>query len=356
MLLPVPPGKWTAEGFAELFLERYVSVHWLPQAITSDRGTQFVNAFWAKLCELLKIERRLSTSYHPETDGSTERRNQEVETYLRSFVAYHQGNWDSLCPIAQIALDNRPTTTTGVSPFFLVHGYDPTIISVTSDTTYRAEERGPPRNPQQRGELVFQKLRNAQDFAHSALASAQQRQESYANRSRDTPLSFQVGDKVWLNLKNIATDRPSKKLDWIHAKYTIQRTFENAPHFYELDMPKGIHKKFHVSLLRPAVQDPLPSQEIQDTQPPAILTSEGNEEYGLEEILCCQDKRIGNNTRREALVKWVGYARPSWEPLIDLQDTVALDIFEERYGNALHNNGPLEQYCRRRRGQQRQPT
>ena len=123
ILLPVPPDSWDAEGFAQLFLNRYVPHHWLLAAITSDRGVQFVNGFWSHLCKLLKIERRLSTAYHPETDGATERRNQEVETFLRTFVTHYQQDWDQLLPMAQISLDNKPAASTGISPFFLTHGY-----------------------------------------------------------------------------------------------------------------------------------------------------------------------------------------------------------------------------------------
>ena len=248
MLLPVKPGQFDAEGFADLFLERYIPTHWVPRAITSDRGVQFVNAFWTKLCELLHIERRLSTAYHPETDGSTERRNQEVETYLRSFVSYSQSNWDTLISMAQIALDNKPTSTTGVSPFFLSHGYEAEMVQLQEHEEDTGSNNS---NPRQRAQFTVQKLLDARNFAEAALAAAQQQQEYYANQHREVPKSFQLGDKVWLNLKNIRTLRPSKKLDWIHAKYTITKIFPESPHFYELDVPTGIHNRFHISLLRP---------------------------------------------------------------------------------------------------------
>ena len=336
VLIPVPPDSWDAEGFARLFLERYVPYHWLPQAITSDRGTQFVNGFWGRLCELLKIERRLSTAYHPETDGATERRNQEVETFLRTFTAYHQSDWDQLLPMAQISLDNKPATSTGVSPFFLTHGYDATDIVLPEDTE-TTRTQGTPRS---RANAVVEKLANAREFAESALAIAQQAQEHYANRARAVMPQLRVGDKVWLNLKNVRTERPSKKLDWIHTQYTITRTFEGNPYFYELNVPTGIHKKFHVSLLRLAATDPLPSQVQDDFQPPPIILEGQDDEYGVEEILRCRTRRFGRGTQRQALVKWVGYAEPTWHPLRDFEETAALDRFEEQYGNAWANEGP----------------
>lgn len=336
LLIPVPPGSWDAEGFAELFLERYVPYHWLPYAITSDRGVQFVNRFWSRLCELLKIQRRLSTAYHPETDGATERRNQEVEVFLRTFTAYHQGDWDRLLPMAQISIDNKPATSTGISPFFLSHGYDAVDIVPPEDP----ETPTPQGTPYSRANAVVEKLVEARAFAESALAVAQQTQEYYANRAREAMPQLQVGDKVWLNMKNVQTQRPSKKLDWIHAQYTVTRTFEGNPYFYELNVPNGIHKKFHVSLLRLAASDPLPSQVQDDFQPPPITIEGQDDEYGVEEILRCRTRRIGRGTRREALVKWIGYAEPDWQPLQNLQDTVALDRFEQRYGDARTHDGP----------------
>ena len=89
ILIPVPPDKFDALGTAELFIRHYIGHHWLPKSIVTDRGQQWVNGFWMRVCELLKIERRLSTTYHPETDGATERKNQEVEMYLRAFVTYN---------------------------------------------------------------------------------------------------------------------------------------------------------------------------------------------------------------------------------------------------------------------------
>jgi transposase InsO family protein len=80
--------KTTAETVANVFLTHFYMHHGLPLAITSDRGPQFVSAVWRIICDRLSIERRLSTAFHPQTDGSTERANQEIERVLRVFTAY----------------------------------------------------------------------------------------------------------------------------------------------------------------------------------------------------------------------------------------------------------------------------
>ena len=74
---------------------------------------------------LMGIEGAWSTAYHPQTDGQTERVNQEVETFLRAFVNLRQDDWKEWLPIAEFALNNRVSSTTGYSAFYLNHGQHP---------------------------------------------------------------------------------------------------------------------------------------------------------------------------------------------------------------------------------------
>ena len=72
-------------------------------------------------------------AYHPETNGSTERANQEVETYLRTFVTYEQNDWINWIPLAQISINNKPSSSTHISPFFMSHGYDACPLSTSPE-------------------------------------------------------------------------------------------------------------------------------------------------------------------------------------------------------------------------------
>ena len=180
-----------------------------------------------------------------------------------------------------------------------------------------------------RGEAFVAKLKEAVEVAQAAMATAQELQEEYANRARQVAEQFRVGDKVWLRLNNVKTDRPSKKLDWRNAKYTVTELI--GSHACRLDTPPGIHNVFHVMHLKRAGDDPLPSQVQDDTQPPAIIPEDdpdGEEEWQVEEIL------ESRKTRRatEVLVKWTGYAQPTWEPLSAFLETEALDRYEAAHG------------------------
>ncbi|KAM4060831.1 reverse transcriptase (RNA-dependent DNA polymerase) [Hirsutella rhossiliensis] len=97
----------SSEAVARRLFERHYPVHGIPTAITSDRGPQFVSGMWKHFCQLLGIEQRLSTAYHPQTDGATERMNQEVERILRIWTNYLQENWLDLLPVAMATINER---------------------------------------------------------------------------------------------------------------------------------------------------------------------------------------------------------------------------------------------------------
>ena len=308
------------ETVANWFLKTFYRRHFLPRAIVSDRGVQFVNRFWKRLCQQLGIVRRLSTAYHPETDGATERMNQTLEVYLRIFTSYAQDDWNSLLPGAELAMNNTDSVTTKVSPFFLEHGYsaDPLDLEdIYEDNTARD-------SPIAKAERVVRKLRDAREWAQSAMAATQQIVEKAVNEHRQEGPKYKVNDKVWLDLRNVRTDRPSKKLDDKYAKYTVTEVV--GSHSYRLNTPPGIHNVFHSMLLRPASYDPLEGQEQDDTHPDPVIQPNEENEWEIDRI----EKEKGTGRRRKLLVRWKGYARPTWEPASALEETAALDAWEAR--------------------------
>ncbi len=81
-----------ASALAEVIIEVVVRQHGLPDSIVSDRGSVFTSKFWFSLCYFLRIKRNLSTTFHPRTDGQTERQNSTMEAYLRAFINFEQNN------------------------------------------------------------------------------------------------------------------------------------------------------------------------------------------------------------------------------------------------------------------------
>ena len=330
-----PCQNLETETFAKIIIQRMVCKHGVPTAITSDRGSQFVNPLWKRVCELLGIEQRLSTAYHPETDGATERANQVLEEYLRHFTAYYQNDWAEHLPYAEFSVSIRDAASTGVSPFFLEHGYHPRLgneVELPTPTAGRA------RNPRQAGEQIVARLKEAVNFAQACMAEAQQRQEDQANRRREPAPAFRVGDKVWLDLRNVKTQRPCKKLDARSAKYTITEAISGSA--YRLDTPPGIHNVFSVSLLRPAASDPFPSQIQTDVQPGPII-ADGEDWYNVESIRDHRWKRgrgRGGPWQQQVLVQWTGYQQPTWESRQELERTDAFRAYERTHPEVNERN------------------
>jgi len=86
---------------------------------------KFSGEFWESLCKMLGVKRCISTAYHLQTDGQTEKTNQVLEGYLRTFVNYDQNAWYHLLPLAEHAYNNSATNAHKMSPFFTNYGFHP---------------------------------------------------------------------------------------------------------------------------------------------------------------------------------------------------------------------------------------
>ncbi|CCE31587.1 uncharacterized protein CPUR_05440 [Claviceps purpurea 20.1] len=314
-----------AEACARVFVNSHWRFHGFPAALTSDRGSNWTGRFWRRLCQLVGVEQRLSTAFHPQTDGATERWNQEVLAVLRAFISYSQTDWPQLLPCVQLALANRDNARTGMSAFYLTHGYhlDP-IQQVHSQASPATKD------PQARANAFVSRLYEGQEIAKAAMLTAQQIMENQANRKRRPAEQLRVGDRVWLNLRNVSTPQLKKKLAWTQAKYRVTKVI--APDVYELDVPSSIHNRFFVDILRRDPGDPLPSQVTDDAQPPpmsdGLLPDDEAPMYAVERIL-----RAGPwKGTRGMLVKWAGYKEPSWTHRANLTLTDAFREFVKKYG------------------------
>lgn len=313
-----------AEELASLFLSNVFRLHGLPKTIVSDRGPQFAARFWKHLCHCMEIDPRLSTAFHPETDGQTERMNAIMEQYLRAYVNYQQDDWAQYLPLAEFAANNHVSETTTVSPFFANYGFDPRCsfeLDIRQDNPEEIE-----------AQQTAEALADIHDVVRSEMRFAQARHQANADRNRVPAPAFQPGDRVWLNARNIRTQRPSRKLDNKRlGPFTVSRVI--GSHAYELKLPNTmkVHPVFHVSLLDPAREDPLPGQ-VQPPPPPVVVDNE--EEYQVEAVL---DSRLRRG-RLQYLVQWVGYDDPTWEPAEYLHDNAALDNFHRQYPD---KPGPL---------------
>jgi len=136
-----------------------------------DRGVQFAAEMIKELKNLLGIQMKLSTAYYPQTDGQTERINQELEQYLRVFIDHRQEQWLDWLGIAEFAYNNKIHTATKISPFKANYGQDPRMgFEERRKGKYKAA-----------GKFV-ERMKKIQEEAKAALGKAQEEMKKFANR------------------------------------------------------------------------------------------------------------------------------------------------------------------------------
>jgi hypothetical protein len=193
----IPCNKTIDSEKTALLYTTYVLPHYrLPSRIISDRDPRFTSTFTKELCRLLQIDQNISTAYHPQTDGQSECTNQWLEQYLRIFTNFQQSDWASWLPLAQYAHNSWPNTTTKKAPFELIMGHIPCIHQTTRTSTSPSVET---------------RLQNVTEVRQQVAEAIRRSQELITHTpTRFTP--YCVGDKVWLDAKNLNTSHPSAKL------------------------------------------------------------------------------------------------------------------------------------------------
>ena len=296
-----------AQKLAEVILDVVVRHHGLPDSIVSDRGSLFTSKFWSSLCYFLGIKRRLSTAFHPQTDGQTERQNSTMEAYLRAFVNFEQNDWARLLPMAEFAYNNAKNASTGHTPFELNCGYHPRM-------SY--EEEVDSRSKSKSADELSTELRELMIVCRENLHHAQELQKR-AHDKGVKPRSYAPGDKVWLNSKYIKTKRNRK----LEAKFfgPFRVLHPVGKQAYKLELPRKwkIHDVFHVSLLE---QDTTRKGRMDKEVRKIEFDVGDNEEYKVEAIwdsaVYARESESGHLPGLYYLVSWKGYPKEenTWEP------------------------------------------
>jgi hypothetical protein len=294
----------SAEEVANLFLDYVVKAHGMPEEIISDRDARFTSGFWQQLMKRMGSNLCMSTAFHPQSDGQTERMNRVLEDMLRHYVDPTQTDWDEHLPMAEFAVNNAYNESVKATPFFLNYGEHPrTPLDVGT----------PGKN--ESAEVIVKRVQDNIQQAKVALDAARQRQTDYVNKHR-VDIKYEPGQLVMLSTKNLKFKAVgTKKLlpRWVGPLKIVRMVNKVAA---KLQLPKTwrIHDVFHVSLLK-HYQQP---QGKQYMEPQPLTWLEGDPVYEVERILLHRDRRKGRSkqTIREFLVKWMGFGceHNTWEP------------------------------------------
>ena len=187
------PCKTTimGEGVAKLHMDNVYRWFGLPTKVISDRDPRFTSHFAKGLTQILNVQQNISTAFHPQTDGLTERKNQWVEGYLRHLTSAQQDNWADWLAIAMVVHNHFSNATTKVAPIQVLLGYHPCL-----------DHSGPP-TMNERAEERTQRAFEVRETARAAI-------NKWAGQAPD--FTFKLGNKVWLEAKNLTLPYISAKL------------------------------------------------------------------------------------------------------------------------------------------------
>jgi hypothetical protein len=185
--------NYTAKEVAELVFAEVYKHHGIPRYIVSDRDVLFTSAFWTNFNKLIGAKLKMSSAYHPETDGSTERANRTVVQMLRACIAPNQRNWVPRLPAIEFAINIASSESTKHSPF-----------ETNTGRTPRAMVWDDPSESEFPGVRAYlQKIKRTIMEAHDSIINARVKQTVDANKKR-RPSPFLNGDLVYLSTKNLS--------------------------------------------------------------------------------------------------------------------------------------------------------
>ncbi|KAL0185426.1 hypothetical protein M9458_021123, partial [Cirrhinus mrigala] len=316
-LIPLPKLP-TALETAETLCNYVFRFYGLPDDIVSDRGPQFTSCLWSAF-KCLNVNISLTSGYHPESNGQSERLNQEIIRFLRSYCHRNQADWSKFLFWGEYA-QNSIRKPTGLTPFQCVLGFQPPLFPWSGDPS----DLPTVNTWMQRSEATW-------NAAHTHLQVAIWRQKRFADLHRRSGPEFAPGSWVWLSTRDLRLRLPCRKLSprYVGPFKVIRQV---TPVSYRLALPSEyrISPTFHVSLLKaagaPRGADDL--DEVWEQGPPPLIIDD-EEAYRVNEIL--------NSRRRggvlQYLVDWEGYGpeERSWVNAKDILDPSLTAEFHQNH-------------------------
>jgi len=322
----------TAAQLAPLFMTHIVRLHGLLETIVSDRDSKFTSLFRTETHRLLGIKLARSTTFHPQTNGASERMIHKVSQVLRTLIRPDQLDWPKHLPMVEFALNSSVSASMGFAPFELTYGYIPQTIQSVGISEFAG---------------VQEFAKNARDSvirAHNALIESHVDQTHYANANRrHDDDRLEKGKFAYLSTENLSLPkaRARKLMPKYIGPYEIISCNKENSH-YTLALPdellkRQIHPMFHAKLLRPAIPNDnahFPNREA------TFFYDFGDDperEWTVDSIV--GHRFIGNSIEFDVLWETGEITR---EPLQNCKDLAVLDRYLELHNSSKWRDLPRE--------------
>jgi hypothetical protein len=317
----------TAKQLAVLFFDKWYCENGLPNDIISDRDKLFMSAFWKHLTFLTGVKCKASSSFHPQSNGASERTNKTVNQCLRFHVERNQKGWVRALPRIRFHIMSTVNKSTGFSPFHLRFGRSPRILPPLAPT---------PPNPSEHhisAREIIDNLRTDVADARDNLFLAKISQSHFSNPKRADHPSYNIGDKVMLSTlhrrkdyKNKNQHRAAKFMPRFDGPYQVIDAHHDAS-TVTLDMPNApnLFPTFHTSNIKPWQPNDDNKYPSRSLEQPGPINVNGAEEFLVDSII--DHKKVGRGFRY--LVHFVGYGPENdrWLAGRELENNEALDIY-----------------------------
>lgn len=325
----------SAEDLAIIFFDNWFCENGLPADIVSDRDKLFLSRFWKALHKLTGTRLKMSTAYHPETDGASEWTNKTINQSLHFHVQRNQKGWVRALPRIQFAIMNTVNASTGFSPFQLHLGRSPCLILpiITSNDDASMSSSPDAAN-------IIERLVLDVSEAQDNLCAAKVAQTHFANADCGPEIAYKVEDWVmlstlhqWNEYKKKGEFRAAKFFPRWDGPYRVTDCHPQAS-TYTLYVPQSStdYHVYHASELKPHVANNhslFPSRKL--NKPGPVLTDSGLEEYLIQDIIDSRKRDRG----WQFLVRWTGYGaeHDSWLPARELDECTALNVWYQNGGD-----------------------
>ena len=328
-----PVKDLTAVTTANVLAKQVFCRYGAPSSILSDNGGAFTANLTSELFRIYGIDQKVTSPYHPQENGQTERANHTIKGYLAKFVNAQRNNWDDLLPFFCAAYNSSIHSTTLETPFFLMFGRDPRTLM---DSVLNRNDPG--LNIPERRESLFQDLHSAWESARDLIVEGHEVSKVIYDKKRRN-VEFELGDRVWVDMRRTDSSKKAKLgLPWFGPYRIAQKC---SPLTYRVEDIQGRKSELevHVERLKPFVdRDPpkgIPVPKGRDSDQALFEWLNRDLDYDDKiykvKTILDERKKAGSATKYEYLVEWVGYPdERTWIPEDEVIDKDLLVNFYRR--------------------------